>query len=126
MGRTLLRVIQVKGGCDAWFGGAQRQVDMLMTQSYQNEMLLDIPFSAEEVSVVITKLKSRKSAGPDGLMAEHLKAGGESVVIWLMNVLNAVVEMKVIPVVLKRELLCQCVRGKGKTLSRWTATGELH
>ena len=53
----------------------QRQVDMLVSQSYQNEMLLDTPFSAEEVSVAIAKLKSRKAAGPDGLMAEHLKAG---------------------------------------------------
>jgi len=50
----------------------QRQVNMLVSRSYQNEeMLLDTPFSAEEVSVAIAKLKSRKAAGPDGLMAEH-------------------------------------------------------
>ena len=50
----------------------QGQVDMLVSQSYHNEeMLLDTPFSAEEVSVVIAKLKSRKAAGRDGLMAEH-------------------------------------------------------
>ena len=30
-------------------------------------------------------------------MAEHLKLGGESVVIWLMNILNAVVELEVVP-----------------------------
>ena len=38
-------------------------------------------------------------------MAEHLKAGGESVVIWLMNILNAIVEMEVVPDVLKRGLV---------------------
>lgn len=67
----------------------------MVSQFYQNEeILLDTPFSAEEVSVAIAKLKSRKAAGLDGLMAEHLKVGGESVVIWLMNILNAVVEWR--------------------------------
>jgi len=34
-------------------------------------------------------------------MAEHLKAGGEAVVIWLLRTLNAVVELEVVPDVLK-------------------------
>ena len=51
-------------------------------------MLLDVPFSAEEMSAAVSKLKA---AGPDGLMAEHFKAGGEVVVIWLLNVLNFIV-----------------------------------
>ena len=86
-----------------------------MSQSYHNEeMLLDTPFSAEEVSVAIAKLKSRKAAGPDELMAEHLKAGRESVVIWLMNILNAVVEMEVIPGVLKRGVIVPVYKGGGK------------
>ena len=37
------------------------------------ELLLDVPFTAEEVARSIGKLKA---PGPDGLMAEHLKAGG--------------------------------------------------
>ena len=61
-------------------------------------MLLDVPFSAEEMSAAVSKLKA---AGPDGLMAEHFKAGGEVVVIWLLNVLNTIVELEVIPDVLK-------------------------
>ena len=35
----------------------QGQVDILVSQSYQNEMLLDTPFSAEEVSVAIAKIE---------------------------------------------------------------------
>ena len=45
---------------------------------------------------MVSKLKCGKAAGPDGLMAEHLKAGGEVVVIWLLNVLNTIVELEVI------------------------------
>ena len=31
------------------------------------------------MSAAVAKLKNQKAAGPDGLMAEHLKEGGESV-----------------------------------------------
>ena len=34
-------------------------------------------------------------------MAEHLKGGGDAVVIWLLRILNAVVELEVVPDVLK-------------------------
>lgn len=39
--------------------------------------MLDIPFSTEEDSAALGRLKNRKAAGPDGLMAEHLKLGGD-------------------------------------------------
>ena len=45
-----------------------------------------------EVSRAVSKLKKKKAPGPDGLLAKHLKAGGEAVVIWLMNILNATAE----------------------------------
>ena len=60
------------------------------------------------------RLKNRKAAGPDGLMAEHLKLGGESVVIWLMNILNAVIELEVVPDVLKRGVVVPEYKGGGK------------
>ena len=74
-------------------------------------MLLDVPFSAEEVSAAVSKLKA---TGPDGLMAEHFKAGGEVVVIWLLNVLNTLVELEVIPDVLKRGVVVPVYKGSGK------------
>ena len=55
---------------------------------------LDIAFTAEEVTKPVSRLKLRKAAGPDGLMAEHLRNGGDTLVIWLMNILNSVVELE--------------------------------
>ena len=60
-----------------------------------------MPFTAEEVARVVARLKGRKPQGPDGLMAEHLKGGRNAVVIWLLRILNAVVELEVVPDVLK-------------------------
>lgn len=93
----------------------QNEMEVLASKSFQNEkMLLDVLFSAEEVSAAVAKLKNRKAAGPDGLMAEHLKEGGESVVIWLMNILNAVVELEVVPGVLKRGVVVPVYKSGGK------------
>ena len=60
-----------------------------------------MPFSAEEVTNTVCKLKGRKAAGPDGLVTQHLKPEGESVVIWLRNILNS---LEVVPDILKRSL----------------------
>ena len=51
----------------------QRKIKALENQSHQNEeFLLDVPFTADEVSRAVTGLKKRKASGPDGLMTEHL------------------------------------------------------
>ena len=93
----------------------QQKVQRLASASMGNkDMLLDVPFSAEEVSAAVSKLKCGKAAGPDGLMAEHLKARGEMVVIWLLNVLNTIVELEVIPDVLKRGVVVPIYKGSGK------------
>ena len=87
---------------------------MLESQSCMNEeYLLDVPFTAEEVSTAVSKLK-KKAPGPDGLLAEHIKAGGEAVVIWLMNILNAIVELESVPAVLKRGVVVPVYKGGGK------------
>ena len=87
---------------------------ILESQSFMNEeYLLDVPFTAEEVSRAVSKLK-KKAPGPDGLLAEHLKAGGEGVVIWLRNILNAIVEFESVPSVLKRGVVVPVYKGGGK------------
>ena len=63
--------------------------------------------------MLFSRLKARKAAGPDGLVAEHLKAGRESVVIWLRN---AVVELEVVLEILKRGLVMPVYKGGGKDL----------
>ena len=81
-------------------------VDGLVPLSLNNEeCLLDVPFTSDEVKAAIGRLKCGKAAGPDGVVAEHLKYAGESMVIWLMNVMNAIVELEVIPDSLKQGLL---------------------
>ena len=47
-------------------------------------------------------------------MAEHLKAGGDVVITWLMKILNAVVELEVIPEALKRGVIVPIYKGGGK------------
>ena len=92
MAKALASLVgSIKSGC--WLHFVCRHCKMswrcLASKSFQNEeMLLNVPFSAEEVSATVAKLKNRMTAGQ---MAEHFKEGGESVVILLMNVQNAVV-----------------------------------
>ena len=97
-------------------GVEQREkMSELEFQSHKNEeYLLDVPFTAEEVSRAVSKLKKKKAPGPDSLLAEHLKAGGEAVVIWLMNILNATVELESVPTVLKRGVVVPVYKGGGK------------
>ena len=67
-----------------------------MQSNMNEEFLLVVPFSTEEVSRAVIRLKKRKSLRPDGLVAEHLKAG-EAVVIWLTRSLTATVKLETVP-----------------------------
>ena len=49
-----------------------------------------------------------------GLLAEHLRAGGDAVVIWLMKVLNATVELDFVPEVFNSGLVVPVYKGGGK------------
>ena len=85
-------------------------VDSLeMLSHFDEDCLLDVPFTMADVFRAINKLKAKKAPVPDGLMAEHLKAGGEAIVAWLMRVLNAVVELEAIPF----EERCHCANIQG-------------
>ena len=42
-------------------------------------------------------LKRRKTPGPDNLLAEHVIEGGQSVIICLTNILNAITDLEAIP-----------------------------
>ena len=48
-------------------------------------------FTAEEVEIALSRLKRRKAAGQERLMAEHLQEARSEVQVWLKNVLNAIV-----------------------------------
>ena len=58
-------------------------------------MFLDI--GTEEVNSAVTMMKIKKSAEEDGLTAEHLKYGGNCIIVWLAEILNAIVDSEQIP-----------------------------
>ena len=60
------------------------------------EGILDCLFTREEVAGAMRKLRLRKAAGPDGVIGEHLKWGGNVVQEWLLRVTNAVVDLEVV------------------------------
>ena len=62
----------------------------------------------------MTNLKSKKVAGPDVIVAEHLKWGGETLRLWLLGVINSIVEMEEIPPMFKSGLLSPVYKGGGK------------
>ena len=83
--------------------GLMKQSTTLLSESFQKEeVFLDIPFTAEEVHHAVNNMKPKKSAGPDDITAEHLKYGGETVIVWLTGVLNSVVDTEQVPACLKQ------------------------
>ena len=78
------------------------------------EYILDVPFTVEEAEKVIKRLKRRKAPGPDSLLAEHLNEGGQSVVICLTNILNAIIDLEAIPDSFKSGLVVPVYKGSGK------------
>ena len=52
--------------------------------------------------------------GKEGTRARWSNGGGEVVVIWLMRILNAVIELEAIPEVLKRGVVVPVYKGGGK------------
>lgn len=60
------------------------------------------------------KLKSGKACGPDGIIAEHLKWGGETLPLWLLGVINSVIEMEEIPPIFKLGSLFPVYKGGGR------------
>ena len=93
----------------------EEKIRAMVEDSYGNEeFLYDVPFTADKVTNAVRRLNKRKAPGPDGLLVEHPKAGGEAVNIWLRNILNAVVELEVIPDVLKRGAIVPVYKVGGK------------
>ena len=55
----------------------KKKMDDLATGSLSNEeYILDVPFTLEEVAYAVNKLKTGKASGPDSISAEHLKLDG--------------------------------------------------
>ena len=90
-------------------------IESLVTSSMDNEdYILDVPFTVEEVENAIKRLKRKKAPGADNLLAEHLIEGGQCVVIYLTYILNAIIDLEIIPDSFKSGLVVPVYKGSGK------------
>ena len=66
---------------------------------------LGTPLTEEEIMVAVSQLRSGKASGEDGITAEVLRLGGESVVQWLKHLADHVWSEKAIPKDWKKSLV---------------------
>jgi hypothetical protein len=72
--------------------------------------------SFEEVQAAVKKMKNSKAAGPTGVVAEMVKAGGDAGAKWVTDVCNLVVKEGKIPEDWSRSLMMNVYKGKGDAL----------
>ena len=90
-------------------------IHKLELQTYSDEeLILDTPFSPEEVSAAIKLLKRGSSAGPDQLSPHHLLHAGPLISTWLSKIYNAISNLEMIPSQFKKGILIPIYKGKGK------------
>lgn len=77
-------------------------------------MILDVPFTLAEVNEAVKRLKLRKASGLDGLQPEHLRFGGQSLLLWVQQICNSIIEFEVIPDCLKLGIVCPIYKGCGR------------
>ena len=78
------------------------------------ELILDVPFTPEEVSAAIRLLNQGSSAGPDMLSPHHLLQAGLGISTWLSKIFNAIANLEAIPSLFKKGILIPIYKGKGK------------
>ena len=94
---------------------SEQEINKMMHDSFNNEdSLLDVPFTSEEVDSVLKKLKLGKAAGHDGVQAEHLKCGGLILRDWILQICNAITELEHVPDSLKIGIITPLYKGGGK------------
>jgi hypothetical protein len=72
--------------------------------------------SCQEVRVAVRKMKSGKAAGPSGVVAEMIKAGGEVVIQWMTDLFNAIVMEGKVPMDWSKSWLVSIYKGKGDAM----------
>ena len=80
----------------------------------QNDQILDMEFSIEEIELSLRTLKLGKSKGADGLMSEHLLYGGRPICLWLKRIFDTIISNEVIPACLKEGVVVPVYKEKGK------------
>ena len=87
----------------------------LYADSFNNDdVILDVPFCVDEIEGAIKKLKAGKSAGPDGILSEHLLHGGYKLRLWLTNIFNAIINLDSVPECFTEAIIVPLYKGNGK------------
>ena len=104
---------------------SEQEINKMMHDSFNNEdYLLDVPFTSEEVDSVLKKLKLGKAAGHDGVQGEHLKYGGLILRDWILQICNAITELEHVPDSLKIGIIHRCIKEEVRILFIHTVTEE--
>ena len=94
---------------------ADTRVQELLSESHHNrEDILDTAFQLEEIENGLNKLKLKKSPDHSGITAEHLRYGGHSLKLWLLQAINAIVDLEAIPDYLNLAIMTPVYKGSGK------------
>ena len=92
----------------------RRLVEEFSKLSWENDDEEMILFTLEEVEGVVGGLKLGKSGGLDHLQPEHLHFGDQSLLLWIQQVCNAVIESEVVSTTFKQGMLIPVYKGHGK------------
>ena len=77
-----------------------------------------IRIEKEMVREAVSKMKKAKAAGPSGVVAEMLKAAGETGIEMITNLTNQIVREGVIPADWDLSTIVNCYKNKGEALDK--------
>ena len=93
----------------------QSTIPLLHSLSLNNEdYVLDVPITIEEIEGAIAKLKRGKSSGPDGILPEHIIYGGSALRRWLKRIFTTIIDLEAVPPSLLNAITVPIYKGKGK------------
>ena len=94
---------------------SKSKINSLFQESFENEnSILHDEINISDVSSAVKSLKAGKTAGPDGVTAEHIKYGGISLTKWLEKIFNRIIALEEIPLCLKESTIIPVYKAKGK------------
>ena len=77
------------------------------------DVTVEEPISLDEIRSALKGMKNNKSAGPDSIPIETIKAGGERLLDWLRVMFNEALESGVVPEDWSHSYVCPIFKGKG-------------
>lgn len=94
---------------------AKERVSHLLQLTHNNtDLVLEAPFSMEELDAAIKRLKPKKAADLSGITSEHIKYGGYTLKVCLLQLFNAIIKQEMIPESLSTAVINPVYKGGGK------------